>query len=96
MIAKGYWPNGKIYRIEYINKDDTFYHRLNGPAYQVFYKDGFTHAVEYWKNGDFHSINQPAQVIFGFKHKIESIFYIIKDKDQKTRLKWKNNIKKII
>lgn len=95
MIKKEYWPNGNIYRIEYINKKDVFYHRLNGAAYQTFYKNGFRHAIEYWVNGNFHSITHPAQIIFNLNHKIESSFYMINDKKFNNQIYWKNKIKAI-
>lgn len=95
MIKKQYWPNGNTYRIEYFNKNSTFYHRLNGPAYQIFYKSGFACAIEFWENGKYHSLSYPAQASFDIGHKISWVVYMIKNKNFDNRLDWKNKIKRI-
>ena len=48
VILYEFWDNGNVY------------HRLDGPAYITYTKDGKKHTEMYYINGKYHRVNGPA------------------------------------
>lgn len=71
-----YYPNDQVNCVIYKNKDEQL-HRIDGPAYISFYKNGQPRCKEWWVDGRKHNTTGPA--IKGFysngnlKHEV---FYI--------------------
>jgi hypothetical protein len=52
-------------------------HRLDGPAYKFFYKNGTLAAEEWYQNGSLHRLGGPAMRVFSFSGDIVKYVYFV-------------------
>jgi antitoxin component YwqK of YwqJK toxin-antitoxin module len=101
-----YHPNGSVkYRISHVNNAEffiiSFYdkcghpHKLNGPNYQFFRKNGQLVTQLFSIHGKSHNICGPAGVRYYENSKINMKQYFIENHQLGTKLNWMNLIKKL-
>jgi antitoxin component YwqK of YwqJK toxin-antitoxin module len=101
-----YHPNGSVkYRISHANGGEFFIisfhddcgnpHKINGPNYQLFRKNGSLVCQLFSIHGKHHNISNPAGVRYDNNSKITMKQYFIENYKLGTKLTWQNCIKNI-
>ena len=97
-----YYPNGnKKYELSYYDngcKNSEHYYDQNGkyhrednlPDYHSWFQNGITYHKTYCIHGNYHNINNPADIYFHDNGKIRRKDYLFPNK-----LSWQNSIKQI-
>jgi antitoxin component YwqK of YwqJK toxin-antitoxin module len=86
-------PNNREYRECFYNEKGTL-HRINAPAKQYWYDNGFKRYESYFIKGSYHNICNPSRIWYFEFSKIRWKYYHINDNGD-NKLNWMNCIKKI-
>jgi antitoxin component YwqK of YwqJK toxin-antitoxin module len=57
-----YYDNGRLSSLEWINYDNGFSHREDGPAYILYRKNGEIGSKEWFINDEYHRLDGPAEI----------------------------------
>lgn len=88
-----FWENGNKRREDYYN-ENGLYHRIDGPAYQVWHENGMLSYADFQINNIFHNKNNPTRIWYDKTGKKQFCQYWINNRLY-SRLEWLNQIKKI-